>query len=166
MVKIILIVVVILGFTYIGFGIASYYKKRNKFFREFVLLVDKLRAEIQFSQKGLGLILKDQVASKEDSLGRVVGNFVEYISNKDIVLDSKHLFKGLCFLKTQEKGEILNFFKSLGRHDSENEVALLDNFKEYLLVNSSTCSIEETKYGKMAIKISFLLGLMIAILLV
>ena len=69
-------------------------------------------------------------------------------------------------LKDEEKTTIFDFFSRLGRHDSDNEIKLIDDFKIIISPLSATCQQEKNKYGKMSVKISFLLGLMVAILII
>lgn len=164
MIKIVLILIVVGGFTYVGFGISSYYKKRADFFAELMNLCDKVRAEIDFSGKNLTAIFENQ--KYEGNLGKVVQNFVEYLKNNDVNLTNKQLFHGVRILKDEEKSMIFDFFARLGRHDSNSEVKLIDDFKNLVEPHQKLSNDEKIKFGKMSVKVSFLLGLMVAILIV
>lgn len=164
MIKIILVLIVVGGFWYVGFGVASHYKKRDEFFAGLLSLCDKVRADIDFSGKNLAAIFGGQKLC--GATGRLVENYCEYLKNKDLELFSKQLFRGIWILKDEEKNVILDFFSRLGRHDSDNEVKLIDDFKNLIEPLSKISNEEKNKYGKMSVKISFLLGLMIAILIV
>ena len=45
MIKILLVIIVVGGFLYVGCGVSNYYKKRDEFFSGLILLCDKLRAD-------------------------------------------------------------------------------------------------------------------------
>lgn len=164
MIKILLVFVVVVGFLYVGFGIANYYKKRKDFFSGLVLLCDKIRAEIDFSGKNLLAIF--QGLKLEGCPNKLCSNFCDYLKNKNIEFSSKQLFRGIVILKEDEKNIIFDFFSRLGRHDCDNELKLIDDFKNIIFPLSQTCQQDNNKYGKMSIKISFLLGLMLAILII
>lgn len=164
MIKILLVLIVVGGFSYVGFGIASHYKKRDEFFAGLLSLCDKVRADIDFSGKSLSAIFDGLKFS--GAIGKLVENFCEYLKNKDLKLSSKQLFRGIWILKDEEKNVVLDFFSRLGRHDSDNEVKLIDDFKTLIEPLSKIAGEEKNKYGKMSVKVSFLLGLMVAILIV
>ncbi len=162
--KIILVLIIVCGFGYVGWGLSLYYKKRNAFFCGLILFCDKIRADINFSNKNLLEIIKVQTCDVQ--VGKLLNNFCEYLKDKKIELNKKQLFKGIMFLKDEEKELILNFFSRLGRHDTENEIKLIDDFKTAITPVSEISSKQVNKEAKLSIKISFLLGLMIAIVIV
>ncbi|MGN1163107.1 MAG: hypothetical protein ACI4T2_04255 [Christensenellales bacterium] len=164
MIKVLLVIIVICGFVYVGFGISNYYKKREEFFAGLIILCDRVRADIDFSNKNLISIF--QTLNFEGNLKKLVANYCEYLQNKDIDISAKHIFHGIWILKDEEKNVISDFFARLGRHDCDNEIKLIDDFKNIIEPMSQSASQDKSKYGKMSVKISFLLGLMVAILIV
>ena len=53
MIKVVAIVVVVVGFVLVGFGVASWYKRRNRFFDDLLYFCDLLTGEISFLQRKL-----------------------------------------------------------------------------------------------------------------
>lgn len=164
MIKILLVIIVVGGFLYVGCGVSNYYKKRDEFFSGLILLCDKLRADIDFSGKNLVTIFQN--IDLDGNLKKLSSNFCEYLKNKDVEFSTKQLFRGIWILKDEEKTTIYDFFSRLGRHDSDNEIKLIDDFKIIISPLFATCQQDKNKYGKMSVKISFLLGLMVAILII
>lgn len=109
MIKILLVIIVVGGFLYVGFGVSNYYKKEMSF-SGLILLCDKLRADIDFSGKNLTAIFQN--IDLDGNLKKLSSNFCEYLKNKDVEFSTKQLFRGIWILKDEEKTLYLIFFKA------------------------------------------------------
>lgn len=163
--KILLILIIIACFCYVGFCISKYYKKRNKFFCSLLNVIEKVNVDINYSNKNLCAIFNNELTD-DVNIKKLISNFCEYLENKTIVLDEKQLFKGINIVKPDEKNIILDFFNQLGRHDAQNEIKLINNFKTVLMPIQESASMQLKKYGPMSFKLSTLFGLLLAILLI
>ena len=161
--KYILIIVLIACCTYIGIGVSKYYSKRRYFFSDLVLFMDKLRLDISFSKEKIGVIIKNfQEGSRVFEKLKV--NFLNILENNHF--DEKKLFEGINILKENEKTTLTIFFKSLGRFDSINQTNQIKVFKEEIKKLESNCINQYQKFGSLSIKLGFIVGVLLALILV
>lgn len=161
--KIVLIIVLIGCCTYIGYGFSKYYTLRNVFFADMTLLMDKLKLDIKFSKEKVGDIVKNfNPFSKHFKL--LCDNFVGILEVGKF--DEQQLFDGINFLKLEEKNTLQAFFKSLGRFDIENQTNQINSFLEEVKKYQISASADKDKYSSLFIKIGFIIGVLIALIIV
>ena len=125
--KIILILIIIICFALMGFGLSKYYIDRKKFFSEFELFVSNISSNIIFGrEKMLTIITKYNTQHKSADMAKLCDNYSEILSKKDIINDN--LFQGITILKSEEKKLFLNFFSNLGKYD---EISQSNEIKSY-----------------------------------
>lgn len=160
----ILILIVCLS-TFIGIGIGEYFKKREKLFFDIHSFVYSLQLEIDFFEKRL----KKIVLEKNDRFGKdfaqILKHFEVFLSSNLDVLNEKELFVGVWILSKEEKAFILSFFSSLGRSSSKTQLASLEQFKSHFYQTYQVAKTESQKNAPMSVKLAFLIGLAIAIIL-
>lgn len=164
--KIILVGIVLLGMGYIGFGIASFYRRRKRFFDDLILLCEKLCVDISFSKENLSSIISANKASFSKDFKGVLGGYLNFLNLKENEVSSSSLFKKQSIISSEEQESITLFFKSLGRLDASNQIVEIENFKEKFLALKKKADEENKKFGSLSLKLILLFGVLIVILLI
>ena len=161
--KYVLIIILILCCTYVGYGISKYFSNRKAFFSDLVLMMDKLRLDISFSKEKIGDIVSNFSALSKP-FQKLQSNFLQML--KDNEFNQDVLLREINILKEEEKNSIILFFKSLGRFDVENQtkqiVSFTDEFKRY----ENESAIQKQKYSSLFIKLGFIIGVLISLLVI
>ena len=113
--------------TFIGYLSSKKYKTRSNFFQALLYLCQKFDIEINFSRERLKNIFENIDEKNKGYLKGINTNFISFI-DKETSLDKDNLFKGINFLKDDEKDVIFTFFKSLGRSDVDSQSKKIKNF--------------------------------------
>ncbi len=148
----------------IGYIYSLKYRRRYNFFRALVMLCQKLDVEINFSRERLKNLFSNFDDKTKRSLQGLDKNFLDYLEN-NVPLEEDKLFKGMNFLKQNEKDTIFLFFKSLGRSDLDNQSKELKNYEKRFEELSTLATTENKKYGTLSIKLGIVAGLMVVVLL-
>lgn len=163
--KYILLIAVALICIFVGFIYSKKYRKRANFFQALVMLCQKFDVEINFSRerlKNIFITLDDRQKAK---MAGLIENFLSFIE-QETSLEKDTLFKGISFLKEEEKDVIFMFFKTLGRSDVDSQSKEAKNYLsrfENLAVLSNN---ENKKYGSLSIKLGIIAGLFIIVILI
>lgn len=164
--KIILILIVVISMTYIGFGISRYYVKRKKIFEDLILLCEKLCVEISFSKNTLSSIISSNVNLFSKDFKNIINTYLNYLKNNNEVLTKDFLFKKNTLLNDDEKELILNFFYNLGRLDASNQISQINDYKNKFIELKQKTNEENSKFGSLSLKLLILMGLLIGIILI
>ncbi len=164
--KIILILIVVISMTYIGFGILQYYIKRKKIFEDIILLCEKLCVEISFSKNTLSSIISSNVNLFSKDFKNIISTYLNYLKNNNEVLTKDFLFKKNTLLNDDEKELILNFFYNLGRLDASNQISQINDYKNKFIELKQKTNEENSKFGSLSLKLLILMGLLIGIILI
>lgn len=148
---------------YIGYVFSRKYKKREKFFQALVMLCQKFDVEINYSRQRLKNIFSSLDEKQKKSLQGIDNNFLSFI-DKESPLEKEYLFKGINFLKENEKDVIFMFFKNLGRSDVDSQSKEIKNFQSRFETISTSAINENKKYGSLSIKLGFISALFIVVL--
>lgn len=149
--KILMLILIVFCFIYIGYSINRHYKVKNDFLKNFLDFICVYENEIQFNKNNLINIIKSH------SFGKYFDNFLnDYITSKTSIPS---------FILDNEKIEIETFLNSLGKKDIDGEIKNLKMYKmKFEIIYQKSC--EDLKKGKLSLKLSFVLGLLLAILLI
>ena len=161
--KYFLIIILIACSTYIGWGFSKYYVNRKNFFKEFVLLLDKLKLDISFSKDKITDIISGY-DTKNKQIKTLLNNFLIILETGNFEDDL--LFKNINILKDDEKNNILLFFKSLGRFDMDNQTKQIEAFKQEFTVFEKNATSKNDKFGSLFVKLGFIVGILISLLVV
>ena len=164
--KIILILIVVISMTYIGFGILQYYIKRKKIFEDIILLCEKLCVEISFFKNTLSSIISSNVNLFSKDFKNIISTYLNYLKNNNEVLTKDFLFKKNTLLNDDEKELILNFFYNLGRLDASNQISQINDYKNKFIELKQKTNEENSKFGSLSLKLLILMGLLIGIILI
>jgi len=147
-----MIFLIISCFIYIGYSINLYYKNRCVFYKNLIDFLNIYENEISFNKNNIYSILENH------SFGKVLDHFLKGYLNCNIIYPK-------YILETETK-EINNLLDSLGKKDIDGEIQNIKNFKLKFEHFYKSCSDDYKKKGKLSLKLSFVLGLIVTILLI
>lgn len=151
--------------VFVGYIFSKKYRKRANFFQALVLLCQKFDVEINFSRERLKNIFENIDIKQRNKMSGLVENFISFIEQES-PLEKETLFKGISFLKEEEKDVVFMFFKTLGRSDVDSQSKEAKNYLTRFEALSSSASNENKKYGALSIKLGIISGLFIAVLFI
>lgn len=149
----------------IGYIFSTKYKKRVQFYSSLILLAQKLDVEINFSRERLKTLIESIDEKTKKNLFCVDKNFVAYLGSES-ELDMNKLLEKCSFLKNDEKEMVFLFFKNLGRSDVTGQTKEIQNFLKRFDDNLTKCAAENKKYGSLCLKLGFIVGLFLAVILI
>ena len=155
--------IAIVAFTsFCGYLFSGKYRKRSLFFRQLNAFNERFLTEISYYRRPIG-----EFATRYSYNGEFNTLLQDFLKS----LSDSHAWQGLnksdySFLKKEEKRIIEDYFLMLGKGNSTSQKAYFSSMKDSLssMYNEAKC-IQE-KYGNLYIKIGFLCGLLILILIV
>ncbi len=148
----------------VGYVMSLKYAKRKKFFTSLITVADKLCMEINFSRERLRVLFANLDENLKKHLLGVDEQFVRFLDRECELVESE-IFKKADCLKADEKEAILMFFKMLGRSDVENQTKEISSYVSRFGEFKKTCDEEHKKYGSLSIKLGFICGLFVAVIL-
>ena len=164
MVKFFLGVATVAFTSFCGYLLAKKYKKRMLFFQEFFTFNERFLSEISYYRRPV----KEFIA-----LYSYTGEFNELIEDiflkREEGLPGDKIFLGkeeYCFLKEEDKKTVEDYFFMLGKGDSASQKEYFSSIKDRLIFLRNNAEIESKRYVDLYIKIGFLCGLLILILIV
>ncbi len=153
--------IAIVAFTsFCGYYLAKKYRKRQSFYVQWWEFNERFLGEIAYYRRPLGEFLSKYTYKNE--FGMFLNSF--YIS-----LQQEKKLRVMMypdFLTEEEKRELQDYFSMLGRGDSGAQKAYFSAIKD-MLTKRKTESLEACKkYGDLYVKLGFLIGLFILVLIV
>jgi len=140
--------------TYIGHILSKKYVKRRTFFSDFSDFNKKVKNEISFSKNTLIDIIKNF----SNKTGVFYLQTRNYFNNKKIVFEDK-------LLSEQEQSFFKRYLDNLGVLDKTTQIDYLELVEKEIEEKKSTAILEEEKYKKLYLKLGFLIGLIMLIML-
>lgn len=157
-----LIILFVMLFGMIGYGVSKSYINRKRFFFNFDLFLLDIKSGIEFSSKKITQIIQSETYTSKD-FKNLLKNYLESLDGE---ISKEGLFQNVCVLSEQEKTFVFLFFKNLGRLDVFSQVDEIENFyitnKKYY----EMASIDAGKYQSLFTKLSILVALIIVIFIV
>lgn len=158
MLKIVVGIAIVAFTSYCGFLLSKKYRRRKRFFADFDEFNERFLSEIAYLRRPLrqfadnaryqsefGDVLEAYFSSQEDGKPFEIGDF--------------------SLLKTDERQELLDYFSMLGRGDSASQKGYFTSVKNSLKARREQSDQEAKKYGELYIKLGFLLGLTVLIII-
>ena len=164
MVKVLLLVVIFVLAVFIGISINSYFTNRKKFFQEFSNFLEYLKIQVSFQKSKIKQLVEEYKKQNiDENFIKLLDDYLLYLTNlnAEVPFEAK-----LDILKENEKSIISRVFMSIGRFNSDGEVANIHNaLKE---ANSLLIDAQENqkKYGAVSVKLSIALGLLLIIVII
>ena len=162
MIKFLLGITMVAFTTFCGYLLSKKYRKRMLFFQELQVFNERFLSEIAYARRPI----KDFVSKYT-----FYGEFSNLLADFFACIDDGAPFcgddlQGYTFLKEDEKRFLEEYFRMLGRGDSASQNAYFSSVKATLSSYKNTAETDGKKYGDLYIKIGFLCGLLILILIV
>lgn len=154
--KIFLGILVIIFSTFIGYILSKKYTKLKNFYCNFDNFNKMLKTEIAFSQKTLKEIIDEKYSINNDFLN----NFKLYLENKE------NFCLNINYLSSDEKAFLLEYFENIGKTEKGSQLEFLKKAEERLSTFYKNAIELDKKYKTLYIKLGFLIGLIIFILII
>ena len=154
--KIFLGILVIIFSTFIGYVLSKKYTKLKNFYCNFDNFNKMLKTEIAFSQKTLKEIIDEKYSINNDFLN----NFKLYLENKE------NFCLNINYLSSDEKAFLLEYFENIGKTEKGSQLEFLKKAEERLSTFYKNAIELDKKYKTLYIKLGFLIGLIIFILII
>jgi stage III sporulation protein AB len=157
--------------TWLGFEWSNRLTKRPKHIRQLINALQVLEAEILYSQ----LALQDAFASIAKQIPAPCSAFFNslkermlesYIDFEITWVESVRLYIEQSSLGTNEEEILLQFGRTLGQHDFDQQQKHIQLTIKHLERELQDAREDQEKYGKMAKNLGFLTGLFIVLLLI
>ena len=147
-------VLALLFCVYAGYQLSLKYAKRKNYYIEYDAFNQALISNVAFTNQSIIKLINNIKDNKDDfSI-----NIKDYFLNKKEDINSS-------ILLDNEKDELLQYFRTIGSSDAKTQLKFLEDQKERLKERLKICLQEEKKYKSFYIKLGFLFGLIIFIIL-
>ena len=148
--------------TFCGAVLAKKYRQRKLFFKQLKEFNERFLNEISYYRRPLGVF--SQKYSYTGEFKEVLYGFLSIMDKSIITSDTLHL-SVYTFLQKDDLIFIEDYFKMLGKGDSASQKTYFNSIKEPLTKLQTESEATCKKYGDLYIKIGFLCGLLILILI-
>ena len=157
--------IAIVGLTsFIGYLLAKKYRQKKAFFMQLYEFNERFLSELSYRRRPI----RELVASYAYQ-----GEFKELLDDFFLSLDKKSS-KDLAvfdlpeytFLTKEEKGLVADYFLMFGRGDSLSQKGYFSSLKDTLSSQAEKAADTCKRYGDLYMKIGFLCGLLILILII
>ena len=166
MVKVVLGVVIVCITTFSGRLLAGKYRRRKDFFVQMSEFNNRFLTEVSYTKRPLLEFFESFSYHGEfqELLEEVIS-----AKQKNMVMKGSSQgidFSPFSFLTADEKALIGDYFLTIGKGDSSSQKTYFSGMKEQLTSLRKRCEEEGKKYGELYIKLGFLFGLAILVLIV
>ncbi len=164
MLKFFIGIIIIAFCSFCGWLLSKKYRQRKLFFHEFKEFNERFLSEISYYRRPLREFITAYAYQ---------GEFQQFLSNAFLARrdDTKNesVFREidkLEFLKNEEKYELQDYFLMLGKGDSGSQKNYFTSYKEKLSSLTQSANLDAKRYGDLYIKLGFLSGLFILLLII
>ena len=164
MVKFLLGIAIVAFTSYCGFILAKKYRKRKLFFMQLKEFNERFLSEVSYYRRPLGEFAAKYVYKGE--FQNFLHNFFAEIDELSQSKEREITFDGCEFLKEEDKNLIEDYFKMLGKGDSASQKTYFSAAKERIVKLYVEAENDYKKYGDLYVKLGFLCGLLILILII
>ena len=157
--------IALIGFTtFCGYLLARKYRKRKDFFRQLREFNDRFIGEISYFRRPIEEFVA--IYSYQGDFDALLKSFfyaLKFSHTSDrLLLD----LSNESFLIEEEKHLVEDYFLTLGKGDTLSQKSYFSSVKERLIKLESETEKQAKKYGDLYIKMGFLFGLLLLILIV
>ena len=153
----------IVAFTsFCGYVFTKKYRKRKSFFSQLSEFNERFLSEISYYRRPINeFVSKYTYKGEFDEFLRGYFSNIQEPSALDNVLEDDMF----SFLTNEEKGYIYDYFSMLGKGNSEAQKAYFSSVKDGLVKLKTLAETDVKRYGDLYVKLGFLCGLLILILI-
>lgn len=138
----------------LGYLLSLKYREADDFWESFSFWHKKIKSEISFSQNSLPEIF--DVENQNDIFMTLA---TEYLKTKTVSVKLK-------FLSKEEKDFVIKYLQTLGTSDKPSQLSFLNSMETDLEKYRLTAENKRKKYRPLFVKLGFLFGLIIFILII
>ena len=138
----------------IGYLFSLKYNEAENFWNKFLYWHKKIKTEISFSQNSLPEILRSDAEND-----KFLNAALDFINKKENVPKFK-------FLSNEENDFLNKYLQDLGTTDKNSQIDFLNSMEQDLIRYAKDSENKSKKYRPLFIKLGFLFGLIIFILVV
>lgn len=156
--------IAVVGFSaFCGYLLAKKYRQRKAFFMQFKDFNLRFLNEISYYRRPLAAFASETAYQGEfqEMISQFFQTIPERSAGERMFLDETQF----AFLSQEERSFSENYFQMLGRGDSFSQKNYFSSVKEVLQKKQTETENECKKYGDLYVKIGFLCGLLILILI-
>ncbi len=164
MIKFFLGIAIVAFTSYCGRLLSKKYRQRKEFFKQLKEFNERFLSEISYYRRPLQEFVSSRAYQGEFQL--LLEDYFSGISERapkeNIITDDG----AYSFLSKEEKGTVEDYFSMLGRGDSISQKGYFSSIKERLSALQEEAEKTAKRYGDLYVKLGFLCGLLILILIV
>ena len=164
MLKFLLGICVVAFSSFCGYIFAKKYKKRKDFFTQMSYFNEKFLNEVAYYKRPLSEFF--HLHSRKDEFGAFSKFFLDGLGNSDLRSNCQKYLNELACFSMDEIEFILGYFFSLGKEDSNAQAKYFTAIKSALVEYMGRAKEDYNRYGNLYVKLGFLCGLTILILIV
>lgn len=164
MVKILLCIAVVAFTSICGYIFARKYRQRKQFFSQLLLFNERFLSEITYYRRPLKVFAAKY--TYKGAFHTFLENFFNALNEKERTANFLLSFDECEFLTQEERSTLEDYFHMLGAGDSASQKAYFNGMKTLIASYQAEAEKEYKKYGDLYIKLGFLCGLLIVILIV
>lgn len=164
MVEFFLGIAVVAFTTYCGYLLSKKYRKRKTFFEEFFQFNEFFLTEVTYYRRPIIEWINEK--TYKDEFNILIYEYVRRVKEQIPIYGIMEEDTTYVFLKTEEKSTIETYFSMIGKGDSVSQKNHFTVQRERLASWQKKAEEEAKKYGDLYIKIGFLFGLFILIIIV
>ena len=164
MIKFLLGVAIVAFTTFCAYVLSKKYRKRKTYFTQWTTFNERFLNEITYCKRPLQSFFNGYVY--KDEFGETLENFSNCMKNRLPLRDNLLSGEAFYFIKKDEKTLIEDYFSQLGKGDSVSQKTYFQSMSAELQKRQTEATETAKKYGDLYIKLGFLCGLLILILVI
>lgn len=158
-VKILLMFVCTAIGTAVGYSVMRAYRRNLVYMDSMCAAINELKRNISYRRDAVSTVLSKCVLESEQ-LKKNIGEYISYVGAKDGKLE---ISRG--FLSAAAYASVCEFFASLGKSDGSTQLNDLELFDSTFSAMRNAAAEKSSKYGALSVKLGFLFGLGVGVLI-
>ena len=163
MLKILLSISIVMFSTFCGYIFTKKYRRKKKFFTQMCECNERYLNEISYLRRPLDEFFSRQRFKEEFAM--LSEEFFARLQEDKTIVGVFEECTTYDFLSKEEKETVEEYFEMLGKGDSISQKTYFSSIREKINILRKTAEENCKKYGDLYIKLGFLCGLFIVILL-
>lgn len=151
--------------TFCGYLLSKKYRRRKKFFQQWSTFNERFLNEVSYYRRPLKEFYKKYDYDGDFNFF-LVGFLDGLTKNEGKKWEFEELLKDFSFLEKEDKKMIIDYFLMLGRGNSRSQKEYFSGVKSPLEKRTLDVDAQAKKYGDLYVKLGFLLGLALLIMIV
>ena len=164
MTKVLLCIAIVAFTSFCGYVLTKKYRKRKRFFAELKEFNERFISEISYSRRPITEFFF--AYSYKGEFDEFFNEYFQSIQRGDDIAYDIRKTELLEFLNAEEKGVVEDYFLMLGKGDSASQKAYFLGMKERIQKTYAEADGAYKRYGDLYIKLGFLCGLFIILLII